>query len=129
LHEIGLARVRAALADPASGRYCHRPAQHPLHDLTVIGGGGRDKLTRYSLLTGNGDPYILGFRSAANTIDCTRHGCTNDHCRAGLLGLRGAVGRRHHAVRDAAKEIKGLLARGCRRHALGLDVVEPPMLF
>jgi Xaa-Pro dipeptidase len=31
----------------------------------VIGEWARDKLTRYSLLTGNGDPYIWDFGSAA----------------------------------------------------------------
>ena len=32
---------------------------------TVIGEWSRDKMTRFSLLTGNGDPYIWDFGSAA----------------------------------------------------------------
>ena len=69
-----------------------RPAQHPLHTSTVIGEWARDKLTRYSLLTGNGDPYIWDFGSAAKHHRLHAPWLHHDHCRAGLLGLRGAVG-------------------------------------
>src|SRR2546426_5292844 len=54
----------------------------------------------------------------------------HDHCRAGLLGLRGAVGGDISLFRDAAREIKAILdAEGVGSMPLGLDVVEPPMLF
>ncbi|HEX6795853.1 MAG TPA: M24 family metallopeptidase, partial [Casimicrobiaceae bacterium] len=54
----------------------------------------------------------------------------HDHCRAGLLGLRGATGADLTLFRDAAREIKAILdAEGVGDMPLGLDVVEPPMLF
>jgi Xaa-Pro dipeptidase len=54
----------------------------------------------------------------------------DDHCRAGLLGLRGAVGGDGALFREAAREIRALLdAEGVGGMPLGLDVVEPPMLF
>jgi len=58
----------------------------------VIGEWARDKLTRYSLLTGNGDPYIWDFGSAARHHKLYAPWLHTDHCRAGLLGLRGATG-------------------------------------
>src|SRR5207244_5548403 len=54
----------------------------------------------------------------------------HDHCRAGLLGLRGATGADIELFRSAAGEIKALLVEeGVADLPLGLDVVEPPMLF
>jgi len=97
---------------------------------TVIGEWARDKLTRYSLLTGNGDPYIWDFGSAAKHHRLYAPWLHADHCKAGLLGLRGAVGSDVTLFREAATEIKSILdAEGVGDMPLGLDVVEPPMLF
>jgi Xaa-Pro dipeptidase len=96
----------------------------------VIGEWARDKLTRYSLLTGNGDPYIWDFGSAARHHKLYAPWLATDHCRAGLLGLRGATGADLALFKDAAKEIKSILqAEGVANMPLGVDVVEPPMLF
>ena len=106
--------------------------QHNIRYITstVIGEWARDKLTRYALLTGNGDPYIWDFGSAAKHHRLHAPWLHHDHCRAGLLGLRGAVGGDGALFRDAAREIKSLLdAEGVADMPLGLDVVEPPMLF
>jgi Xaa-Pro dipeptidase len=85
---------------------------------TVIGEWARDKLTRYSLLTGNGDPYIWDFGSAAKHHRLHAPWLHHDHCRAGLLGLRGATGGDTTLFREAAQEIKAILdAEGRRRHA------------
>src|SRR6267378_849507 len=100
-----LARVRAALANSGLGALLSFD-QHNIRytTSTVIGEWARDKLTRYSLLTGNGDPYIWDFGSAA----------------------------KHHRLHAPwpAREIKSILdAEGVGNMPLGLDVVEPPMLF
>src|SRR5258705_62190 len=131
LHDYRLARVRAALSQSGLGALLSFD-QHNIRytTSTVIGEWARDKLTRYSLLTGNGDPYIWDFGSAAKHhrlhAPCLHH----DHCRAGLLGLRGAVGGDITLFRDAASEIKSILdPEGLGNMPLGLDVVEPPMLF
>jgi Xaa-Pro dipeptidase len=131
LHDYRLARTRAALAQSGLGALlCFD--QHNIRYVTstVIGEWARDKLTRYSLLTGNGDPYIWDFGSAARHHRLHAPWLHHDHCRAGLLGLRGATGGDLTLFRNAAKEIKSILdAEGVGDMPLGLDVVEPPMLF
>ncbi|TMG83669.1 MAG: aminopeptidase P family protein, partial [Betaproteobacteria bacterium] len=131
LHDYRLARTRAALARSGLGALlCFD--QHNIRYITstVIGEWARDKLTRYALLTGNGDPYIWDFGSAAKHHRLHAPWLHHDHCRAGLLGLRGAVGGDGVLFRDAAREIKALLdAEGVGNMPVGLDVVEPPMLF
>ncbi len=131
LHDYRLGRVRAALAPSGLGALLSFD-QHNIRytTSTVIGEWARDKLTRYSLLTGNGDPYIWDFGSAAKHHRL--HACWlhQDHCRAGLLGMRGATGGDLTLFRDAAREIKGILeTEGVADMPLGVDVVEPPMLF
>ena len=66
LHDYRLARVRAALAKSGLGALLSFD-QHNIRytTSTVIGEWARDKLTRYSPLTGSGDPYIWDFGSAA----------------------------------------------------------------
>ena len=131
LHDYRLARTRAALAHSGLGALlCFD--QHNIRYITstVIGEWARDKLTRYALLTGSGDPYIWDFGSAAKHHRLHAPWLAHDHCRAGLLGLRGAVGGDITLFRDAAREIKSILdAEGVGSMPLGLDVVEPPMLF
>ncbi|HZQ62130.1 MAG TPA: M24 family metallopeptidase [Casimicrobiaceae bacterium] len=131
LHDYRLARTRAALAGSGLGALlCFD--QHNIRYITstVIGEWARDKLTRYSLLTGNGDPYIWDFGSAARHHRLHAPWLHHDHCRAGLLGLRGAVGGDYELFREAAEEIKSLLeAEGVGNMPLGVDVVEPPMML
>src|SRR3954471_12703336 len=131
LHDYRLARTRAALSESGLGALlCFD--QHNIRYVTstVIGEWARDKLTRYALLTGNGDPYVWDFGSAAKHHRLHAPWLHHDHCRAGLLGLRGATGGDSALFRDAAREIKSLLdAEGVADMPLGLDVVEPPMLF
>ena len=131
LHDYRLGRTRAALNQSGLGALLSFD-QHNIRytTSTVIGEWARDKLTRYSLLTGNGDPYIWDFGSAAKHHRLHAPWLCHDHCRAGLLGLRGAVGSDLSLFREAAKEIKAILvAEGVADMPLGLDVVEPPMLF
>jgi Xaa-Pro dipeptidase len=131
LHDYRLARVRAALAHSGLGALLSFD-QHNIRytTSTVIGEWARDKLTRYSLLTGNGDPYVWDFGSAARHHKLYAPWLHPGHCRAGLLGLRGATGADQALFRDAAKEIKAILAEeGVAKMPLGVDVIEPPMLF
>src|SRR4030095_13470917 len=131
LHDYRLARTRAALAQSGLGALlCFDQHNIRYTTSTVIGEWARDKLTRYSLITGNGDPYIWDFGSAARHHKLHAPWLKNDHCRAGLLGMRGAVGSDLTLFKDAAKEIKSILkAEGVANLPLGVDVVEPPMLF
>src|SRR6476619_2546108 len=131
LHNYRLARVRYALSRAVLGALLSFD-QHNIRytTSTVIGEWARDKLLRYSLLTGNGDPYIWDFGSAARHHKLYAPWLATDHCRAGLLGLRGATGGDLTLFKEAAKEIKSILdAEGAGDMPLGVDVVEPPMLF
>ena len=131
LHDYRLARTRAALANSGLGALlCFDQHNIRYTTSTVIGEWARDKLTRYCLLTGNGDPYLWDFGSAARHHKLHAPWLHHDHCRAGLLGLRGAVGGDGKLFRDAAREIKALLdAEGVGDMPLGLDVVEPPLML
>jgi Xaa-Pro dipeptidase len=131
LHDYRLARTRAALANSGLGALLSFD-QHNIRytTSTVIGEWARDKLTRYSLLTGNGDPYIWDFGSAARHHKLHAPWLHHDHCRAGMLGLRGATGADITLFRNAAKEIKAVLdAEGVGDMPLGVDMVELPMIF
>ncbi|MBE0622580.1 MAG: aminopeptidase P family protein [Burkholderiales bacterium] len=131
LHDYRLARTRAALANSGLGALLSFD-QHNIRytTSTVIGEWARDKLTRYSLLTGNGDPYIWDFGSAARHHKMHAPWLHHDHCRAGMLGLRGATGADLTLFRNAAKEIKSILdAEGVGDMPLGVDMVELPMIF
>ena len=131
LHDYRLARTRAALAGSGLGALlCFDQHNIRYTTSTVIGEWARDKLTRYSLLTGNGDPYVWDFGSAARHHRLYAPWLHQDHCRAGLTGMRGAVGADTTLFREAAREIKAILAaEGVARMPLGVDMVEPPMLF
>ena len=131
LHDYRLARVRRSLAASGLGALlCFDQANIRYTTSTVIGEWARDKLMRYSLLTGNGDPYIWDFGSAAKHHRMHAPWLHHDHCRAGLLGMRGAVHSDAGLFRDAAQEIRSLLdAEGVGDMPLGVDVIEPPMMF
>src|SRR6266478_6356696 len=59
LHDYRLARTRAALARSGLGALlCFDNNNIRYTTSTAIGEWSRDKLTRYSLLTGSGDPYV-----------------------------------------------------------------------
>jgi Xaa-Pro dipeptidase len=87
-------------------------------------------LIRYCLLTGNGDPYVWDFGSAARHHKLYAPWLRPDHCRAGNTGMRGAIAPKVGLFEQAAKEIKDILAEeGVADLPLGIDLVEPPMLF
>src|SRR5574338_319474 len=129
LHDYRLARVRAALAHSGLGALLSFD-QHNIRytTSTVIGEWARDKLTRYSLLTGNGDPYIWDFGSAARHHKLHAPWLHEDHCRAGLLGLRGATGGDLTLFREALKpgvQESQIVALATKRlYEMGSDCVE-----
>ncbi len=131
LHSYRLGRTRQALARSDLGAILTFD-QHNIRYIssTVIGEWARDKLTRYCLLTGNGDPYVWDFGSAAKHHRLYAPWLHQDHCRAGLLGLRGAIHPNVGLFRKAAEEIKSVLVEeGVADMPVGVDLVEPPMLF
>ncbi|MFO1295544.1 MAG: M24 family metallopeptidase [Rubrivivax sp.] len=130
LHDYRLARTRAALAGSGLGALlCFDQHNIRYTTSTVIGEWARDKLTRYSLLTLGGDPYIWDFGSAARHHKLYTPWICKDHCRAGLLGLRGAVGGDGKLFRSAAREIKAARCRRRRRHAARRRRGRVPMML
>ena len=131
LHRYRLARTRQALAASGLGAVlCFD--QHNIRYIssTVIGEWARDKLIRYCLLTGTGEPWVWDFGSAARHHKLYCPWLREDHVRAGNPGMRGAIGPKVGLFEQAAKEIKDILVQeGVARMPLGLDVCEPPMLF
>jgi Xaa-Pro aminopeptidase len=97
---------------------------------TWIGGALGDKMTRYALLTRDGGPTLWDFGSAARHHKLYAPWLAEEDCRAGMLGLRGAIAPTAGLIEDAVREIKGLLTdAGVADEPVGVDIVEPPFLF
>ena len=131
LHRYRLSRVRQALAQSGLGALlCFDQHNIRYTTSTVIGEWARDKLTRYALLTGNGNPYVWDFGSAAKHHRLYAPWLETTHCLAGMVGLRGAVSPKAELFRKAAEELHAILVtEGVADMPLGIDLVEPPFLF
>ena len=131
LHEYRLARTRNALAKSKLGALLVFDQYNMRYiSSTVIGEWARDKLTRWSLLTGNGEPWVWDFGSAARHHKLYAPWLPTNHCLAGNVGLRGAINPRVGLFEEAAKEIYDILVQeGVADMPIGIDVVEPPFLF
>ena len=131
LHKYRVARTRQALRKSDLGAMlCFDQYNIRYISSTVIGEWARDKLIRYCLITGNGEPYVWDFGSAARHHKLNCPWLREDHIHAGNPGMRGAIGPAVGLFKQAAKEIKAILVQeGVADMPLGLDVCEPPMLF
>ncbi|MGZ8210545.1 MAG: M24 family metallopeptidase [Burkholderiales bacterium] len=131
LHNYRLARTRAALAKSGLGALLVFDQYNIRYiSSTVIGDWARDKLTRWCLLTGNGEPWVWDFGSAARHHRIYAPWLPKNHCLAGLTGLRGAVSPRVGLFEQMAQEVKDILEQeGVADMPVGIDVVEPPFLF
>jgi len=131
LHDYRLARTRNALAASGLGAMLVFDQYNIRYiSSTVIGEWARDKLIRYGLLTGNGDPYVWDFGSAARHHRLYCPWLPANHWRAGNPGMRGAIHPKVGLFEEAAQEIKSILdEEGVGKMPLGIDVVEPGFLF
>ncbi len=131
LHNYRLGRTRQALQKSGLGALLTFDNNNIRYiSSTVIGEWARDKVARYSLLTGNGDPYVWDFGSAAAHHRLNSPWLHKDHCKAGMLGLRGSAPPQAGLMRKAALEIKSILqAEGVANMPVGVDLAEPAMLF
>ncbi|KTD60996.1 M24 family metallopeptidase [Legionella spiritensis] len=131
LHNYRLARTRKALAESGLGAMlCFDNNNIRYLTSSVIGEWARDKICRYSLFTGNSSPYLWDFGSAAAHHRLHAPWLESHQCRAGMLGLRGSVNQDAGLFKRAAREIADLLRTdGVFEMPLGVDVIEPPMLF
>src|SRR6267154_2321893 len=131
LHRYRLGRARQAVRNSTLGALlCFDNNNIRYITSTAIGEWSRDKFCRFAVLTGNGEPHLWDFGSAAAHHRMHAPWLPQDHCRAGMLGLRGTVPPDHGLVKSTVKEIKALLIEhGVAEMPLGVDLVEPPVLF
>jgi len=96
---------------------------------TWIGGALGDKMSRYCLLTRGGEPVLWDFGSAARHHKLFAPWLEPDNCRAGMLGLRGAIAPSAGLFTSAVAEIAGLLTdAGVADQPVGVDIAELPLL-
>lgn len=97
---------------------------------TWIGGALGDKMVRYALVPRGSDPFLWDFGSAVRHHKLYSRWFDDDHWRAGMLGLRGAVAPDVGLMRAAVSEIRSVLDDlGLAGTPVGVDIVEPPFLF
>jgi Xaa-Pro aminopeptidase len=131
LHAYRLGRTRQALARSGLGALLMFDQYNIRYiSSTVIGEWARDKLIRYCLLAGSGEPWVWDFGSAARHHRLYSPWLDATHCLAGMVGMRGAVSPKSGLFEQAAREIKDILVReGVAGTPIGIDMVEPPFLF
>ena len=132
LRRYRLERARAVLESSECGAFLLFDFYNIRYTTqTWIGGALGDKMTRYALLTRETrEPWLWDFGSAVRHHQQYSNWLPDDHCRPGMLGMRGAVAPSAGLMVSAVREIKGLLEEaGLAGAPVGVDIVEPPFLF
>jgi Xaa-Pro aminopeptidase len=96
---------------------------------THIGTWAQDKISRFTLLPQNDEPILWDFGSAArhHQLNCPWLG---ERSRPGIPSMRGAMTPEMGREADVAKKIRiELEERGLLKEPVGVDVVEPPVMF
>src|ERR1700729_372079 len=96
---------------------------------THIGSWAQDKMSRFTLLTQKSEPILWDFGSAAkhHQLHCPWLG---ERSRPGIPLLRGAMSPEMGRAEDVAKKIRIELEEvGLLHEPVGIDIVEPPILF
>ncbi len=125
-----LARITALLAKSELGALlCFDMNNVRYITSTHIGTWAQDKISRFTLLPQRDEPILWDFGSAAkhHQLNCPWLG---DRSRAGIALLRGAMTPEMGRAEDVAGKIRvELESRGLLNDPVGVDVVEPPILF
>ena len=131
LRRYRLSRAKASLESSECGAFLLFDFYNIRYTTqTWIGGALGDKMTRYALLTRDGGPTLWDFGSAARHHRLNSPWLAPQDCRAGMLGLRGAIAPTAGLMESAVREIKGMLEdAGVADAPVGVDIVEPPFLF
>src|SRR3981081_3440217 len=131
LHRYRLSRVRQALQASELGALLVFDVNNIRYiTSTKIGEWERDKLSRWALLTRTGEPILWDFGSAAVHHKLYTPWLAPENCKAGLIGLRGTVDPSFGLMKRHAEEIASLLKEaGVADMPIGVDIIEPPMLF
>jgi Xaa-Pro aminopeptidase len=130
LREERLARAKDALAKSEMGALlCFDMNNVRYLTATHIGTWAQDKISRFTLLPQNDEPILWDFGSAArhHQQNCPWLG---ERSRPGISLLRGAMSPEMGRAENVAMKIKvELEMRGLMNEPVGIDVIEPPILF
>ena len=106
---------------------------------THIGTWAMDKMIRFALLPQGGAPVLWDFGSAARHhqlyapwLDAGHPDREEEHygARAGISTLRGAISPSAGRAEDVAAKVYQVLAEhGLTKQPLGVDIIEPPVMF
>ncbi|GAB3041467.1 M24 family metallopeptidase [Parafrigoribacterium mesophilum] len=131
LRDYRITRAKAALEASECGAFLLFDFYNIRYtSQTWIGGALGDKMTRYVLLTRDGEPHLWDFGSAVKHRQLYSPWLQHDHVHPGMLGMRGAIAPDAGLMRSAVTEIKALLKdAGVADSPIGVDLVEPPFLF
>src|SRR5258708_3006966 len=125
-----LARAKALLEKSEMGALlCFDMNNVRYLTATHIGTWAQDKISRFALLPQNDEPILWDFGSAAkhHQLNCPWLG---DRSRGGIPVLRGAMSPEMGRAENVARKIKlELEMRGLHKEPVGIDIVEPPILF
>ncbi len=125
-----LAKAKEALAKSEMGALlCFDMNNVRYLTATHIGTWAQDKISRFTLLPQNDEPILWDFGSAArhHQLNCPWLG---ERSRPGISLLRGAMSPEMGRAENVAMKIKiELEMRGLLHEPVGIDVIEPPILF
>jgi Xaa-Pro dipeptidase len=131
MHRYRLGRALQALENSELGALlCFDDNNVRYLTSTKIGEWARDKLSRWVLLIRGGEPILWDFGSAAVHHRLYSPWLRPENCKAGLVGLRGTVDPAFGLMKHHAEEIASILKEaGVLKMPIGVDIVEPPMMF
>jgi len=125
-----LARVRGLLEGSEMGSLLNFDMVNIRYvTATHIGTWAMDKLARFSLLPRSADPIVWDFGSAArhHQLYCP---WLEGRAPAGISTMRGAMSPESGRAEDVADKVwRALEAHGLQSEPVGVDVVEPAVLF
>ena len=130
LRQERLARIKGLLAASEIGALlCFDMNNVRYITATHIGTWAQDKASRFTLLPQKDEPILWDFGSAArhHQLNCPWLG---DRSRPGIPSMRGAMTPEMGRAEDVAKKIRvELELRGLHKDPLGVDLVEPQVMF
>jgi Xaa-Pro aminopeptidase len=130
LRQERLARIKGLLAASEIGALlCFDMNNVRYITATHIGTWAQDKASRFTLLPQKDEPILWDFGSAArhHQLNCPWLG---DRSRPGIPSMRGAMTPEMGRAEDVAKKIRvELELRGLHKEPLGVDIVEPQVMF
>src|SRR2546428_5065586 len=112
LHRYRLARTREALAKSGMGAMLSVDQYNIRYiSSTVIGEWARDKLIRYCLLTGTGDPWVWNFGPPPAPLRSSCRGWPGATFPAGTPAMPGRTERKVAWFRQPRREFKNSLKK------------------